>query len=131
MSAVIIYGPQGCGKTRFASMLAAHYGKSTIVDDWSFGKPLPEDAMGLCDCDPNFPRAIPFDVAMQAMNSSDWDVIWARRQHEIEQDRLLQQQFAQAHQHRDPELQSQDRWIRRVLYHTRLLARAILCRDVK
>ena len=31
---LFIYGPQGCGKTRNASALAAHFGKSNIVDDF-------------------------------------------------------------------------------------------------
>ena len=33
-SPVVIYGPQGCGKTRNAQALAAHFGCSRIVDDW-------------------------------------------------------------------------------------------------
>jgi RecA/RadA recombinase len=33
-TAVIIYGPKGSGKTTHAAALAAHYGKSRIVDDF-------------------------------------------------------------------------------------------------
>jgi tRNA A37 N6-isopentenylltransferase MiaA len=31
---VIVSGPQGCGKTRHAAMLAKLYGCQSIVDDW-------------------------------------------------------------------------------------------------
>lgn len=34
-STVVIHGPQGCGKTRNAQALAAHFGCSRIVDDWN------------------------------------------------------------------------------------------------
>jgi len=43
--AVIIYAPQGCGKTRNAAALAAYLGKSTIVDSWTLGDPLPPDSV--------------------------------------------------------------------------------------
>lgn len=32
---VVIYGPQGCGKTRNAERIAKFYGLRTIVDDWN------------------------------------------------------------------------------------------------
>lgn len=32
---VVIYGPTGCGKTRYAQVLAKHYGKEIIIDDWN------------------------------------------------------------------------------------------------
>ena len=32
---VLIHGPQGCGKTRNAQALAAHFGCSSVVDDWN------------------------------------------------------------------------------------------------
>ena len=45
--AVIIYGPQGCGKTCRAIELATFYGKTRIIDDWQPGMPLPSDALVL------------------------------------------------------------------------------------
>lgn len=30
---IVVYGPQGCGKTRAAQALAKHFGLDTIVDD--------------------------------------------------------------------------------------------------
>lgn len=39
---VIVYGPQGCGKTRHAEALAAHYGLRKIVDSEGM---LDQDAM--------------------------------------------------------------------------------------
>jgi replication-associated recombination protein RarA len=35
MSSTIIYGPQGCGKTRNAKALAEHFGAKHIVDSAS------------------------------------------------------------------------------------------------
>ena len=32
---VVIYGPAGCGKTRYAQALARHYRKPIIMDDVS------------------------------------------------------------------------------------------------
>ncbi len=43
--AVIIYGPQGCGKTRYSAELLAYYGKSQIIDDWEPNQPTPDDAI--------------------------------------------------------------------------------------
>ncbi len=31
---IIVYGPQGCGKSRHAAKIAAHFGLTQIVDDW-------------------------------------------------------------------------------------------------
>lgn len=45
--AVIIRGPQGCGKTRNAEALAKHFGKTLIIDDWKDGEPLPDNALCL------------------------------------------------------------------------------------
>ena len=34
MPAVIVYGPQGCGKTRHTETLKKHFGCDKVVDDW-------------------------------------------------------------------------------------------------
>ncbi len=34
MDSVVVYGPQGCGKTRNAEALARHYGCAEIVDEF-------------------------------------------------------------------------------------------------
>jgi cytidylate kinase len=44
---IVIYGPQGCGKSTHASALARHYGKTRIVDDWLPGAPLRADTIAL------------------------------------------------------------------------------------
>ena len=44
---LVIHGPQECGKTRNAERLAAKYNYSSIVDDWSFKKPLTDNALHL------------------------------------------------------------------------------------
>lgn len=47
-TAVIIYGPQGCGKTLRADDMKAHYGKARVVDLDHFAyQRLPEDAVVL------------------------------------------------------------------------------------
>jgi hypothetical protein len=44
---IVIYGPQGCGKSTHATALARHYGKTRIVDDWMPGRQLPSDTLAL------------------------------------------------------------------------------------
>lgn len=39
---VIVFGPQGCGKTRNAERIARYYGLKTIVDDFSPGDQAPK-----------------------------------------------------------------------------------------
>ncbi|MBS1170587.1 MAG: hypothetical protein H6R01_1505 [Burkholderiaceae bacterium] len=43
----IIYGQHGCGKTAHAMALAAHYGKTRIVDGWMPGAAIPDNAIAL------------------------------------------------------------------------------------
>jgi hypothetical protein len=47
VAAVIVYGPQGCGKTRYGQAIANHFGKTHIIDDWKLGDHLPQDALCL------------------------------------------------------------------------------------
>lgn len=44
---LIVHGPQGCGKTRHAQALAAHFGCSQIVDGWNGTDSLPPSALAL------------------------------------------------------------------------------------
>jgi hypothetical protein len=60
---VIIYGHQGCGKTRHAEALRQHYGKARVFDDYRAGYPLPDDALALTS-DPTIEGAIEFGVAL-------------------------------------------------------------------
>jgi hypothetical protein len=46
-SGVVIYGPPASGKTQHAAVLAQHYGKTRIVDDWAPGGPLRADTIAL------------------------------------------------------------------------------------
>ncbi len=46
-STVVIHGPQGCGKTRNAQALAAHFGCSRIVDDWNGQSKIEEGSLVL------------------------------------------------------------------------------------
>lgn len=43
-AAVIIYGPQCCGKTGNAKAVADFFGKDRVLDDWKLGDDLPHDA---------------------------------------------------------------------------------------
>ena len=63
---VVIYGEHGCGKTRHANALAAHYGKTRILDGWRVGMLLPADALALTNDPTNLLGAIQFLDAMHA-----------------------------------------------------------------
>lgn len=63
-SAVIVFGPQGCGKTRNARALADHFGMLRVIDEWSVGDPMPEDTLLLTN-DSNAPGAVDYFAAMR------------------------------------------------------------------
>jgi hypothetical protein len=44
---VIVYGPQGCGKTRWAERIAKHFGLTRIVDGWGCSVFLPHGTLYL------------------------------------------------------------------------------------
>lgn len=69
---VLIHGPQGCGKTRNAAALAAHFGCSHIVDDWNGRDQVAPGALVLTNVDdwkaralPKTRRVVPFARAMR------------------------------------------------------------------
>lgn len=47
MSSVIVYGPQGCGKTRNKQILLDHFGLSKVKDDFAPGDKLEPDTLYL------------------------------------------------------------------------------------
>lgn len=63
---VIIYGPQGCGKTRNSAALAKHFGKVFILDYDSAIRPDAYPADAIVFTNTELPGAIPFDDAMRA-----------------------------------------------------------------
>jgi hypothetical protein len=64
---LVIYGPQGCGKTRNALRLAAHFGLSHIIDEWQPGDLLPPDTLALTSAE-SVPGGIAFPAAMAELN---------------------------------------------------------------
>ncbi|SFI74696.1 hypothetical protein [Nitrosomonas sp. Nm34] len=70
----IIYGPQGCGKTRNAEKLAKYFGLSNILDKFGPGQELPEDTLALTHV-PDMEGALNYDDVMLAMQSAlAWSV---------------------------------------------------------
>lgn len=69
---VVIHGPQGCGKTRNAQALAAHFGCTRIIDDWNGRDRVEEGSLVLTNIDafdmkallPVGRRFVPFSKAM-------------------------------------------------------------------
>lgn len=57
--AVIVYGPQGCGKTQNSAVIAAHFNCSRVIDGWAPGDSAPEGALVLTNV-PGVAGAIPF-----------------------------------------------------------------------
>ena len=47
METVIVYGPQGCGKTSSADALKKRFGCHRVIDEWDGKTPLPEGALAL------------------------------------------------------------------------------------
>lgn len=75
--AVVIHGPQGCGKTRNADALAKHFGCSKIIDDARTVDEAVAGTLYLCNSSSAITGSgpalvIPFDAAMrQAGISAD------------------------------------------------------------
>lgn len=42
---VIVYGPQGCGKSANAEVITDHFGLSSWIDNWTPGMPMPQNAL--------------------------------------------------------------------------------------
>jgi len=66
---IVIYGPQGCGKTRHANELALHFRKTQMIDDWIPGDDLPEDALVLTNAQ-DVDGAIAFAEIMESLKRS-------------------------------------------------------------
>lgn len=64
--AVMIHGPQGCGKTRHAAALAKHYGKVFVLDYDSRIQPESYPADAIVFANVELPGSIAFDDAMSA-----------------------------------------------------------------
>lgn len=70
---LIIYGPQGCGKTRNAQRLAAHFGLTHILDDdeeWNEQRPLPADTLVLTNQE-GIPGALNFHQVMALIDGGE------------------------------------------------------------
>jgi MoxR-like ATPase len=78
MKSVIVYGPQGCGKTRNADALKKHFALKQVVEEFEClrkSEIAPEDTLYLSNCHPDHPamsrahmhgiRMVAFDVAMR------------------------------------------------------------------
>jgi MoxR-like ATPase len=72
---LVVYGPQGCGKTQNAVALAKHFGLNMIYDKHYFGDPLPlMNVLALSNDTPpaelNGVRCMSFDEAMAQMRAA-------------------------------------------------------------
>jgi len=65
MSAIIT-GPQGCGKTRNAHLLARFLGLTKVIDGYQRGTKLADNELALTNED--LPEALQYHVVMQAMH---------------------------------------------------------------
>ena len=67
---LVIYGPAGCGKTRSAEALAAHFGADTVVDNWDGTTPLRGSTLALSNATGPESMAyssMSFEAAMRAL----------------------------------------------------------------
>ncbi len=67
MSTIIIYGPQGCGKTRNAQVIAKHFKLSKIVEGWNGVDELEDGTLALTNV-PNIAGAINFEETMKQIS---------------------------------------------------------------
>lgn len=72
---LVIYGPQGCGKTQHAVALAKHFGLNIIYDGWHFGERIPlMNVMALTNAEPQPEyaglRVLSFDEAMRQVRAA-------------------------------------------------------------
>lgn len=61
---VIIYGPQGCGKSMHKELIRNHYGLTNVLDDYSLNQELPDDTLALTN-DPGIPNAVDYFAIME------------------------------------------------------------------
>lgn len=62
---VLIYGPQGCGKTKNADMFVEHFGKKRVMEDWS-NHDVPKDTVAFAGMNAkDVPGAIYFWEALR------------------------------------------------------------------
>ncbi|MCU7904465.1 MAG: hypothetical protein KZQ76_01185 [Candidatus Thiodiazotropha sp. (ex Epidulcina cf. delphinae)] len=71
-NSVVVYGPQGCGKTMVAEQLKEHFGCIEVNDDeWDGSIPLRDGVLVLTDVSPPYAvavqRIINFEVAVADM----------------------------------------------------------------
>jgi adenylate kinase family enzyme len=68
MKGVIVYGPQGCGKSANADLIKAHFGLTNVVDEWAGGEVL-DNTLHLT----NEPcaDAMDYDDVIQQINTSN------------------------------------------------------------
>ena len=54
MPITIIYGPQGCGKTRYAKAFMRYFNATRLVDDWDGRQPLQDGDLALTQHMPSY-----------------------------------------------------------------------------
>jgi len=69
MSSVIFVAPQGAGKNLHRSKLQAHFGCSRVVDEWTPGQPVQQDALHLAHEAP--PKGVKLPAGCQVVEADD------------------------------------------------------------
>lgn len=62
---VVVYGPQGCGKSRHAEALMVRFGCTRVQDDWNGSSPIAPGVLALTNALPPYAAmadvVVPFD----------------------------------------------------------------------
>jgi hypothetical protein len=61
---VIVYGPQGCGKSANAEVICQHFSVHHLIDGWAPGTELPPDTLALTSV-PDVPNALDYFEVMR------------------------------------------------------------------
>lgn len=69
---VVVYGPQGCGKTLSAKVLQSIYGLDVVVDDWDGAEAIGDGVLVLTNALPPYTANASWVSFSEAMGFKNW-----------------------------------------------------------
>jgi hypothetical protein len=75
-NSVVVYGPQGCGKTSNAEALLKRFGKKHLIDGWDGLSRLDDNVLALTDVEPPYGDDIGFVKYSEAMRNTEGSCVF-------------------------------------------------------